>query len=88
MKVSDIIRQLSKYPPDEELVIAWWDRNCFSRWDANKKELREATPEEWAVVIRWEKENGLPEYSAEVVHDFFSNLLDDAELSVEKEVTA
>tara|TARA_R110002167_G_scaffold26381_1_gene90932 strand:- start:833 stop:1036 length:204 start_codon:yes stop_codon:yes gene_type:complete len=29
MKIRDIIETLSSMNPDEEIVIAWWERNTF-----------------------------------------------------------
>jgi|TARA_R110000787_G_scaffold68032_2_gene152276 hypothetical protein len=37
MKVQDIIDVLNKKDPDEELIVAWWDQECFDvskeTWD-------------------------------------------------------
>ena len=38
MKASDAIKYLQRYDDDEELIMAWWDRDMFShlsdeQWD-------------------------------------------------------
>lgn len=38
MKASDAIKYLQRYDDDEELIVAWWDRDMFShlsneQWD-------------------------------------------------------
>ena len=31
MKVKNVIETLSKMNPEEEIIIDWWDRRCFTR---------------------------------------------------------
>ena len=46
MKVSDIIRQLSTdYLPDEELMVAWWDRDTLPGWDTEADDYAAVSPE-------------------------------------------
>ena len=33
MKVKQIIEMLSRYSPDEELVMVWWDKPLFDKLD-------------------------------------------------------
>ena len=33
MKVSDAIKHLQQYDDDEEIIMAWWDRESFSLCD-------------------------------------------------------
>lgn len=44
MKVSKAIEYLSDYNPDDELVIAWWDRETTGHDDISV--------EEWSEMIR------------------------------------
>lgn len=36
MKVKDIIKAMGEYDPEEELIIDWWDKQCFDfMWNDN-----------------------------------------------------
>lgn len=45
-KVSEIIKMLSTYSPDEEIAIAWWDKETFEDYNQNK-----IKDEAWGKVI-------------------------------------
>lgn len=51
MKVSKVIEFLSKYDPEEQLIISWIDRNSFVvDSEETGKEVR-ATREYWAELV-------------------------------------
>jgi hypothetical protein len=39
MKVSDAIKYLQRYDDDEELIMAWWDKESFSVSDEDWDKL-------------------------------------------------
>lgn len=39
MKVKDAIRYLQEYDDEEELIIVWWHKECFSWDDALQNKL-------------------------------------------------
>lgn len=60
MKVRDLIKTLQNtLDPDEEIVVDWWDRRCFSRvWDVDGDDTDDGYPpvEQWErAVMMWEE---------------------------------
>lgn len=52
MKISDIVEHLQeKYEPNDEIVIAWWDRDLFSNYDPDKDDDIPLTKEEWSLAL-------------------------------------
>jgi Rod binding domain-containing protein len=50
MKVNELIKELQKkYEPDTELVVAYWDKDCFKAMDT---EARLLTDTEWNTVAK------------------------------------
>ena len=89
MKVSDIIRQLSTYPPDEELMIAWWDRDTSQRWDTDADDYVAVSPETWGEAVRsFDIGPGWGDYLNESIHEYFQDEFDLAEKRLAGEVTA
>ena len=39
MKASDAIKYLQEYDDEEELIVTWWDRECFSMSDEDWDKL-------------------------------------------------
>ena len=89
MKVSDIIQQLSTdYPPDEELMIAWWDRNTLPGWDTEADDYAPVSPEIWGEAVRsLETESGWADFLHECLLDYFAELFDHAAKRLAEEVT-
>ena len=46
MRVNHLIEQLKKYSPDDEIVVAYWDR----AWYADQCEL-EITDDQWQDIV-------------------------------------
>lgn len=74
MKISDIIEHLQEnYHPNDELVIAWWDRDLFPKYDPEKKQIREPLSEkEWsrALELMARDVTESADYLVEQIHDF------------------
>ena len=51
MKVSDVIKWMQAYHPDEELLITWTDRYQFSVEDDETGKRVVATQETWSDLI-------------------------------------
>lgn len=58
MKVSEVIKLLNAYKPDDEIYVEWWDKSMFDHDEHNPvtdEQWREAVkqvatfPDEWAV---------------------------------------
>ena len=59
MKVRDLIKTLQNtLDPDEEIIVDWWDRKCFSRvWDVDGDTTTDGYPpvEQWERAVKqWE----------------------------------
>ena len=46
MKVSQLIEDLSKYDPEEELIVAYWDKEIVTHLSGE-----EITPEVWSEAV-------------------------------------
>jgi len=52
MKISDIVEHLQeKYDPNDEIVIAWWDRDLFAKYDPDKDDDIPLTKKEWTRAL-------------------------------------
>ena len=49
MKVKDLLLELQKYHPDTQLIVAYWDKECFKAMDT---EARLLTDKEWNDVAK------------------------------------
>jgi hypothetical protein len=76
MKVSDAIRTLQEFhEPNEELVIVWWDRLCFSHGSDDKL----PTVKQWnEAVRRFESGDEFSDYVSEQCRDEIMSHVDDA----------
>ena len=46
MRISDLIETLTKYHnQDEEIIVAWWERDLIEEWQETK-----ITDEEWLLM--------------------------------------
>lgn len=51
MKVRDIIKCLQDFHDlDEELIVAWWDKECFYGWSNDDGEQEPVPQETWDAV--------------------------------------
>lgn len=46
MKVSQLIKQLEQYEPDDDLIVAYWDRETIEDYDYLK-----ISKEDWSYVV-------------------------------------
>ena len=68
MKVKHIITRLQEtYQPDDELVIAWWDRDLFLVLDETGD--RNPTLEEWADTVAIIDDNGFGDHADAIMFD-------------------
>lgn len=44
MKVKDALQMLSRYSPDDEIIIMWWDYELVNSWES-------LTTDEWSDVV-------------------------------------
>ena len=67
MKVSKAIQILQEFSNhDEEVVIVWWDRNCFSYGSTDEL----PTVEQWKEAVeRFDDRDGFSEYVSSQCHD-------------------
>jgi hypothetical protein len=57
MKVSEAIEMLSRYKPDDEIIIEWWDKELFDSWMVGLR-LPVLSTDSWAdAVYDWENTN-------------------------------
>lgn len=49
MKVKDLLEVLSKYEPDEEICVLWWDKETY---DYNPLEEEHLSDEAWARICK------------------------------------
>jgi Asp-tRNA(Asn)/Glu-tRNA(Gln) amidotransferase B subunit len=53
MKVKDLIEQLKAYDGEQELIVAYWDKETIEdyAYDHETDELSELTDEQWRQVV-------------------------------------
>ena len=53
MKVKDLIEQLKEYDGEQELLVAYWDKETVEdyAYDHETDELKELTDEQWGEVV-------------------------------------
>ena len=89
MRVSEIITRLSRdYQPDDELLIAWWDRETTNTYDeiGNCVEVPDAV---WRVAVGlMDSGPGWGDYAYEAIHDYITDYVDHARQQIAEEVTA
>jgi hypothetical protein len=51
MKVSKLIDELKNYDPNEEIIVAYWDKYCADSYVSMAGDREEITPEQWAKVV-------------------------------------
>jgi hypothetical protein len=49
VKVKDLLLELQQYHPDTQLIVAYWDKECFKALDT---EARLLTDKEWNVTAQ------------------------------------
>jgi hypothetical protein len=62
MKVSKLMEQLKAYDPNEEILVAYWDKSCADSYVDLAGDREEITPEQWAKVVEL--------VDSEVGHDY------------------
>ena len=59
MKVKDVIKVLQeRLDPEDEIIIDWWDKECFARiWEMDDHLMDDYPPKDvWAkVVAEWDE---------------------------------
>ena len=71
MKIKQAIEMLSRYSPDDEICILYWDKEQFDYRDDEHEVL---TTEKWAEICKefdeWEYAgHSVSEWISEAVHD-------------------
>lgn len=64
MKVRDLLKQLRAYDGEDELIVAYWDKNIISMYGAP-----DLTDEEWGEVVS-SYENGEWGWQSQAAEDF------------------
>jgi len=70
MKVSDIIKTLEAYDPNDSVVIAWWEREAFDPDLVSNLSL-----EDWAAACKYMEFLIDWSYAHEVLDDIFKVFL-------------
>ena len=90
MRVSEIITRLSRdYQPDDELLIAWWDRETTSTYDDEIGDYAEVPDAVWRVAVGlMDSGPGWGDYASEAIHDYITDYVDHARQQITEGVTA
>ena len=81
MKISDIVEHLQeKYHPNDEIVIAWWDRDLFPKYDPDKDDDIPLTNKEWSRALELMARDSSSEADniSEKMYDFIKYYTDKA----------
>lgn len=81
MKISDIVEHLQeKYHPNDEIVIAWWDRDLFPKYDPDKDDDIPLSKEEWtrALELMARDSSSWADNISEKMYDFIKYYTDKA----------
>jgi hypothetical protein len=71
MKVSDVIKWMQSYHPDEDLLISWVDRTQFPVEDDETGKMMMMTREEWSRTIQFFGDTEfMSEYDVNEMTDF------------------
>jgi hypothetical protein len=71
MKVSDVIKWMQAYHPDEDLLISWLDRTQFPVEDDETGKMMMMTREEWSRTIQFFSDTEfMSEYDVNEMTDF------------------
>ena len=46
MKIKYVIKQLSQYDPDDEIIVNWWDKNWMTAWVD-----KDITDNQWSNIV-------------------------------------
>jgi len=78
MKVSEIITRLSQnYQPDDELFIAWWDRETTTTYDEEIGDYVEVPDAVWRAALQLMDSDPMAgDYLFEGVHEFITDNVD------------
>jgi hypothetical protein len=72
MKVKDLVEQLESYDGEQELIVAYWDKETVERygsgWGDTSKDLS-LTDEDWSLVVE-RYENGEWHWQGSAGDDF------------------
>ncbi len=68
MRVDKLMENLSKLEPDQELIVAYWDKSIVAGWQEE-----EITDDQWVEVVE-KYENG-EWYWEELAADCFTDLV-------------
>lgn len=72
MKVKDLVEQLKSYDGEQELIVAYWDKETVERygsgWGDTSKDLS-LTDEDWSLVVE-RYENGEWHWQGSAGDDF------------------
>lgn len=49
MQVQELIKQLQQYKPEEELIVAYWDKECVEGYRGD--DVPPITDDEWSEVV-------------------------------------
>ena len=78
MKVKDLIEQLKEYDGEDELLVAYWDKQTVEdyAYDHETDELKELTDTQWGeVVSRYQDgEWNFQSYAAELFVDLVNDV--------------
>jgi hypothetical protein len=80
MKVSELIEQLNSYKPDDELLVAYWDKE-FAETSFDSDENVKISDDLWSQAIRRaEKAEFWQSCGSEEICDQVKQLLDEGEV--------
>lgn len=88
MRVGEIIKYLQeKYDENDDIVIAWWDRELFAQYDHDKDEEFPLTKDEWSRAMEMMERDagGWADDISERAYDFIRFYVDKATEQLAKE---
>lgn len=84
MKVSEIKKMLEAYSDDDQLVIAWWDKNLFYTIDDDLKEVP-FDDTTWIEAVHRIDDGGEDEVFTDYINSTIHDLIAEVIVKVEAE---
>ena len=72
MKVEELIKQLEAYDPNEEILVAYWDKGFADEYISAVGDRDEITHEQWAAVIEEMDNSSAHEYDLQSIGELIN----------------
>jgi hypothetical protein len=72
MKVKDVIKQLEAYDPNEEILVAYWDKEFANEYVSAAGDRDEITAEQWRAVIEEMDNSNAHEYDLQSIGEIIN----------------